>query len=120
MESMQEILTQVLGPMGLTIGALIVVRELFQMFIKEREASRLSAQEQRDHLTQESDHNRTAFMDMLGLLKMELATCHEHRDECTKQITFLTEKCATLQERVDHLEGPLRSILTRVEKLLKG
>ncbi len=116
---LDAILTQVLGPMGLTIGALVVVRELFQMFIKEREASRISAQEQRDYLTKEADHNRNAFMDVLSLLKLELATCNEHRDECAKQITFLTEKCATLQERVDQLEGPLRGILSRVEAGLK-
>lgn len=116
---LEAIFTQVLGPMGLTIGALIVVRELFRMFIKEREASRVSALEQRDYLTKEANHNRTAFMDVLGLLKVELATCNEHRDECSKQITFLTEKCATLQERVDQLEGPLRNILSRVEAGLK-
>lgn len=116
---LDAILTQVLGPMGLTIGALVVVRELFLMFIKEREASRASAQEQRDYLTKEADHNRTAFMDVLALLKVELATCNEHRDECTKQITFLTEKCATLQERVDQLEGPLRSILSEVKASLR-
>lgn len=117
---LEAILTQVLGPMGLTIGALVVVRELFLMFIKEREASRISAQEQRDYLTKEADHNRTAFMDVLELLKLELAMCNEHRDECTKQITFLTEKCATLQERVDQLEGPLRTILAKVEAGLKN
>jgi hypothetical protein len=116
---LDAILTQVLGPMGLTIGALVVVRELFLMFIKEREASRVSAQEQRDYLTKESEHNRNAFMDVLGLLKVELALCNEHRDECTKQIIFLTDKCATLQERVDQLEGPLRNILARVEAGLK-
>ncbi len=116
---LEALLSQVLGPMGLTIGALVVVRELFQMFIKEREASRISAQEQRDYLAKEADHNRNAFMDVLSLLKLELATCNEHRDECTKQITFLTEKCATLQERVDQLEGPLRGILSRVEAGLK-
>lgn len=116
---LEAILTQVLGPMGLTIGALVVVRELFLMFIKEREASRISAQEQRDYLTKEADHNRIAFMDVLALLKVELAMCNEHRDECTKQITFLTEKCATLQERVDQLEGPLRTILAKVEAGLK-
>jgi hypothetical protein len=116
---LDAILTQVLGPMGLTIGALVVVRELFLMFIKEHEASRVSAQEQRDYLTEEADHNRNALMDVLGLLKLELASCNEHRDECTKQITFLTEKCATLQERVDQLEGPLRNILAKVETGLK-
>lgn len=117
---LDSLLTQVLGPMGLTIGALIVVRELFHMFIKEREASRASSQEQRDYLAKEADHNRNAFMDVLELLKVELATCNEHRDECTKQITFLTEKCATLQERVDQLEGPLRNILAKVEAGLKN
>jgi hypothetical protein len=116
---LDSLLTQVLGPVGLTIGALVVVRELFGMFIKEREASRISAQEQRDYLTKEADHNRNAFMDVLALLKTELAACNEHREDCGKQITFLTEKCARLQERVEQLESPLRSILAKVEAGLK-
>jgi hypothetical protein len=116
---MEKLIDSLLGPFGLTAGALVVVWQLFVLFIKEREASRASAQEQRDYLTKEAEHNRNAFMDVLGLIKVELATCNEHRDECSKQITFLTEKCATLQERVDQLEGPLRDILFRVKAGLK-